>query len=116
VNDSRLFDPGLQPERTGLAWRRTLLTLAVGALIALRLLPPALGPWSIGVGILGLLVWAVLWWLASRRAHDTQHALVTASAPLPDGRLLLVLALVVAATAGLGLGALALIVTSGGLR
>ena len=46
-----LFDPGLQPERTGLAWRRTLLTLAVAALIALRLLPPVLGTWSLGVGL-----------------------------------------------------------------
>jgi hypothetical protein len=47
------------------------------------------------------------------RAQRTQHALTTTE-PLPDGELLLVLALVVPATAALGLVALALIAASGG--
>ena len=52
-----LFDPGLQPERTELAWRRTSLAVTVGALVALRLPPPILlGSWSISVGLVGLVM------------------------------------------------------------
>jgi uncharacterized membrane protein YidH (DUF202 family) len=51
------FDPGLQPERTELAWRRTNLAVTVGALVALRLPPPILlGSWSISVGLVGLVM------------------------------------------------------------
>src|SRR5215207_484055 len=56
----QLFDPGLQPERTELAWRRATLALIVGALVALRLLPPALGSWSIIVGLAGLVLAAII--------------------------------------------------------
>lgn len=98
-------DPGLQPERTELSWRRTLLALAVGALVSVRVLPPVLGDWTIATGLLGVLVAAVLWLLARRR-----HALVAAvfrgrapAAAMPGGALLLVLALFAAAGAVLGL-------------
>jgi putative membrane protein len=93
----------LQPERTELAWRRTTLALAVGALVALRLLPAVLGSWPIGIGLLGLTLAALLWVLAHHRARRTQPALSHHSRALPGGRLLVFLATLVTATAALAL-------------
>ena len=91
---SRPFDPGLQPERTALAWRRTTISLMVGSLVALRLLPPVLGQWSLAFGFLGLGLAAFLWRQAARRASDTADALNT-TGDLPDGSLLLQLGVTV---------------------
>jgi Domain of unknown function (DUF202) len=44
-------DPGLQPERTALAWSRTALTLAVNALLALRAGLIAGEPMLVAVGV-----------------------------------------------------------------
>ena len=99
------FDPGLQPERTALAWRRTTLSLMAGSLIALRLLPHVLGPWSYAVGFLGLALAAYLWRQAGRRANRTLSALHTANR-LPDGTLPLQLGITVS-----GAGLLALLYT-----
>ncbi|MGS2614842.1 DUF202 domain-containing protein [Micromonospora sp. LZ34] len=57
-------DPGLQPERTRLAWRRTALTLTVVLLLTLRLAIPA-GPAGVLLAGAALLGWvgtiAVCW-------------------------------------------------------
>jgi hypothetical protein len=103
VNNRALFDPGLQPERTALAWRRTALSLAIGAIVSFRLLPPVLGLWSIGVGVAGLLLCAATWILAGRRAHRVQAALLTSSGPLPGGGLPLLLTLAATGSATIGL-------------
>jgi uncharacterized membrane protein YidH (DUF202 family) len=82
----RLFDPGLQPERTELAWRRTALAIGVGSLVAMRLLPVAFSdPWWILVGASGLLVAGTLWIVARRRGRRTVEMLLTRGdrAPLP---------------------------------
>lgn len=98
-------DPGLQPERTVLAWRRTLLAVAVGAAVSVRVLAPALGEAAIVTGLGGVVIAGVLWVLARRR-----HALVAAvfrgdAASMPGGALLLALAAVISAAAALGLAA-----------
>jgi uncharacterized membrane protein YidH (DUF202 family) len=103
VTSKALFDPGLQPERTALAWRRTALTLAVGAVVSFRLLPPVLGLWAIALGVAGLLLSAATWILAGRRAHRVQNALLHSSGPLPGGGLPLLLTLIVTSAAILGL-------------
>jgi uncharacterized membrane protein YidH (DUF202 family) len=103
MTGNALFDPGLQPERTALAWRRTALALAVGALIAFRLLLPVLGLWSLAAGLLGTALASVIWVLAGRRARGTREALRHPSAPLPGAGLLLLVALVAAGAAVLGL-------------
>ena len=102
MSASPLFDPGLQPERTALAWRRTLLSLLVGGLLALRVLPPVLGAWSLVASALGLVLTAVLWVLAQRRAGRVRRALED-SGQLPGGALLLLLSLLVCGGAVLAL-------------
>ena len=103
---STLFDPGLQPERTELAWRRTALALAVGSLVAVRLVPVALGdPWWAFAGFAGLLLAATIWIGARRRARAVQRALRDGDrAPLPGGAPLLLFALATGAAGLLGLG------------
>jgi hypothetical protein len=112
VSEPDPFDRGLQPERTQLAWRRTVISMALGALVSLRLLPPVLGPWSFGVGIAGLVGCAVFWVLAARRARWTRRPRPGppgSPGSLPGGGLLLGLGLVVAAAGAVGLLAVALV-------
>jgi hypothetical protein len=65
------FDPGLQPERTELAWRRTALAIAIGSLVSLRIfplmLPSAFAAWGFVPGAVGLIAACALWSAARRR-------------------------------------------------
>jgi len=96
-----VFDPGLQPERTALAWRRTALAIGVGSLLLLRLLPSALGDsrWVLA-GIAGLAATVLLWTASRRRGRTVDHALAHHGdhARLPGAALLLLLAALVSAT------------------
>jgi len=94
-----LFDPGLQPERTELAWRRTALAMGIGSLLAVRLLPAAMGsPWWALPGFAGMLLAAALWLGARRRHRAVAQALAAHGdrAALPDGALPAMLATLVA--------------------
>jgi uncharacterized membrane protein YidH (DUF202 family) len=101
------FDPGLQPERTQLAWRRTALSITIGSLVALRALPLILGDpiWMIP-GIVGVAAAGLLWIASARRARAVDAALSSVPHPerMPDGRLIAVLA---GGTVAVGLSALA---------
>lgn len=71
-----VFDPGLQPERTLLAWRRTCLSFAVASLLAMRFTVSHLGPVAVVGGILCAALAVLAYVLAAtgyRRAHDDLH-------------------------------------------
>ncbi|MFH8681347.1 DUF202 domain-containing protein [Streptomyces lydicus] len=62
-------DPGLQPERTRLAWRRTTLSATVVAALAGRQLlrSGSAGPWEVALAVLTGALWLAFLALAHRR-------------------------------------------------
>lgn len=104
---SELFDPGLQPERTELAWRRTALAIAVGSLVAMRLLPGVFeDPLWVIPGVLGLVLAAGLW-IGARRRYAAYNTALRAENPamIPDGGLLAGVAAAATVIGGVGLAA-----------
>lgn len=98
-----VFDPGLQPERTALAWRRTGLALLVGALVGARILPHAVGDWAYVPAAGGVLAAVAVLALAERR-YRAVHAGLTSpdgAAWTPPGGGLAALVTVLALAAGL---------------
>ena len=104
------FDPGLQPERTLLAWRRTCLALAVASAVVVRFAGEAIGVVAAILGIAGVATAAAGYVRASvryRRAHEG----LTGSGELPiDG---LALALVTLALLLIAAGAAAYVIGVG---
>ncbi|PPL18848.1 DUF202 domain-containing protein [Microterricola pindariensis] len=86
-------DPGLQPERTALAWNRTALAVAVNAALVLR--AGALGdaPLLVGVGVFLLLAAGAATAYSSIRKRQLLRAIDT---PPPSSSLALTLAAILA--------------------
>lgn len=96
------WDPGLQPERTALAWQRTSLALLAGNLVLARLLVST----SVVLAVLVGLAAAVGSLLLSRSAvlrHQATETALRRRARLPDARAHLTVA---ALTCLLGVSAL----------
>ncbi len=108
---SRRFDPGLQPERTALAWRRTGLAVAVGAIAGTRALLHLLGIGAVVVGLLGLGLAALLVLGSTRRARRTEACLLQDGNLVsgPGGRLI---AAVCVACTTVGVAALSVVVAA----
>lgn len=75
-------DPGLQPERTVLAWQRTALSLAVAATVVARLTTGVLGPLVLVVLALCLAHSARLF-VTSRRSYGTRMDDAAGGGPRP---------------------------------
>ena len=96
------WDPGLQNERTGLAWQRTMLAGLTCGLLVARLLASLSVALAVAVGVAALLVTAALGWLAIVRFRTANLAL-HAEQPVGDGRAPLLITGLMLVT---GLGAL----------
>ena len=109
-------DPGLQPERTLLAWRRTALALVVVSAFATRYLAVELGPVAGALGGAGILLSAFAVASAHLRYRKVVHGFAAADAgeaPLPAGGR--TLALVAASALAIGAAGLAIVLALAGV-
>lgn len=101
MTTATLFDPGLQPERTLLAWRRTNLSLVLAGLIGLRLLPEVSGGVSLWPPLAVLAAALLLHAIAERRSRHTRTELL-AGRPVPRAGVLMLAVAVLVASCALG--------------
>jgi uncharacterized membrane protein YidH (DUF202 family) len=99
---ARPWDSGLQNERTGLAWQRTMLAGLTCSVLVARLLAEISVVLAVLIGLVALLTTAGLGWMAVSRFRRNSDAL-HANRPVGDARPQLLISLVVTLTA---LGAL----------
>ena len=92
------WDPGLQNERTGLAWQRTMLAGLTCSLLVARLLASVSIFLSVILGLMAWLCTAGLGWLAIRRFRLNNLAIHREEA-LGDGKANALLSVLVVLTA-----------------
>jgi hypothetical protein len=95
----RQADPGLQPQRTALAWNRTALATAINALLMLRAGMQTGGRALLAVGVLVGIAAGVMAWTAARRSRQLARQ---ASGPSSALMVLTSAVVVLAACGGLG--------------
>ena len=92
------WDPGLQNERTGLAWQRTMLAGLTCSVLVARLLASVSVLLSVIIGLLALLCTAGLGYVAIRRFR-LNNAAVHREEALGDGKVNALTSLLVVLTA-----------------
>jgi uncharacterized membrane protein YidH (DUF202 family) len=92
------WDPGLQNERTGLAWQRTMLAGLTCGLLVSRLLASISLIFAVIMGLLALLCTAGLGYIAIRRFRLNSMAVHREEA-LGDGKLNALISMLVVITA-----------------
>lgn len=95
------WDPGLQIERTALAWMRTCLSLLVVALIAFRFAAHTSITLALGLGAVVVPLALTALWLSWRR-YRTSDARLAAGKRLPDALLPVTMTVVTTLTGVLG--------------
>ncbi|ONI70550.1 hypothetical protein ALI144C_48845 [Actinosynnema sp. ALI-1.44] len=96
------WDPGLQVERTALAWMRTCLALVVVALVAFRFAAHTSLAAALALAAVVLPMALAALWMAWRRYRTSDENLANGKR-LPDGLLPLTMTVVTALTGALGL-------------
>jgi uncharacterized membrane protein YidH (DUF202 family) len=71
-----VFDAGLQPERTLLAWRRTCLAIAAGFVATIKYFTDAIGAVAIVLGVVGIGLAGVAWLVCTLRYRRVHRGLV----------------------------------------
>lgn len=88
-----LYDDGLQPERTFLAWKRTMLLLAVASAVGARLTFETSGWLALVAGLMGLAAASSSYLLANRRYLSLNRSLFRSNT-IETGGMMFVLAAV----------------------
>jgi uncharacterized membrane protein YidH (DUF202 family) len=101
-----VWDAGLQPERTSLAWQRTALALLGVGLLIPKLAWAVLDVWTLVPAGLVVAVAVSVLVAGHRRYRATHEVLSTGDGRLRDGRLPLLVALTALVIAVLALGLL----------